>query len=262
MSSGNGYWRAVLLLAGACAVGAAATLPYLVEVAERMPRRDASAEMPPPWMLAVLVLLQAVVLFGALAALGLSAARHVGHPAGMLEAFAAGRAPAWDGRRLLSAAALGMGGGALAAAADLAWFLPRLPGDLRALTDLALWKRLLAGVLYGGINEEVMARLFLVSGLVWLGGLLWKGRDGRPAAWVWVLAIVLAALAFAAGHLPLLTAIAEPDTILVTRTLVLNGALGLLFGILYWRRGIEHAMAAHAAAHLPLQIAPHLAAAA
>ena len=176
----------------------------------------------------------------------------------MLEAFVAGRSPAWDGRRLLNAAALGIGGGALAAGVDVVWFLPRLPDDMRALTDLALWKRLLAGFLYGGINEEVMARLFLTSGLVWLGGLLWKDQDGRPAAGVWTLAIALAALAFAAGHLPLMMAVAEPNTAVVTRTLVLNGALGLLFGGLYWRRGIESAMAAHAAAHVPLQIAPHL----
>ena len=38
--------------------------------------------------------------------------------------------------------------------------------------------------------------------------------------------------------------------VLIARTLVLNGALGLLFGWLYARRNLEHAMLAHAASHV------------
>jgi hypothetical protein len=38
--------------------------------------------------------------------------------------------------------------------------------------------------------------------------------------------------------------------VLIVRTLALNGALGLLFGWLYARRNLEHAMLAHAASHV------------
>jgi membrane protease YdiL (CAAX protease family) len=41
---------------------------------------------------------------------------------------------------------------------------------------------------------------------------------------------------------------------LVTRVIVLNTVAGLVFGWLFWRRGLEAAMVAHATAHLPMQV--------
>lgn len=41
---------------------------------------------------------------------------------------------------------------------------------------------------------------------------------------------------------------------LVVRVLVLNGIAGVVYGWLYTRRGLEAAVFAHAATHLPLQI--------
>ena len=41
---------------------------------------------------------------------------------------------------------------------------------------------------------------------------------------------------------------------LVVRALVLNGVAGAAFGYLYWRHGLEAAMAGHMSAHVVLQI--------
>jgi membrane protease YdiL (CAAX protease family) len=84
--------------------------------------------------------------------------------------------------------------------------------------------------------------------LLWLGLRLTGGRGRLPLTWT---AILIAALAFAAGHLGALAGSAgSHQDVLIVRTLALNGTLGLLFGWLYARRNLEHAMLAHAASHV------------
>ncbi|MCZ7466909.1 CPBP family intramembrane glutamic endopeptidase [Rhizobium rhizogenes] len=107
---------------------------------------------------------------------------------------------------------------------------------------------LITRILYGGITEELLTRWGLMSFFAWalwrLGG---KGKI-RPAI-LWS-AIVLAAALFAAGHLPLLFAIAaQPQPSLIVTILLANLVPGLLFGWLFWRRGLEAAMFSHAFAH-------------
>jgi membrane protease YdiL (CAAX protease family) len=121
------------------------------------------------------------------------------------------------------------------------------------MMQIAFWKRLLAGVVYGGVTEELLTRLFLVSLLAWGLGFVWKAPSGLPAAGAFVVAIVLAALLFGALHLPATAAIAPLSLMLVTRALLLNGIAGVVFGFLFWRYGLEAAMFAHASAHLVLQ---------
>jgi hypothetical protein len=41
---------------------------------------------------------------------------------------------------------------------------------------------------------------------------------------------------------------------IVARSLFLNGIASLTFGYLYWGRGLESAMAAHACTHISLQL--------
>jgi len=62
----------------------------------------------------------------------------------------------------------------------------------------------------------------------------------------------VAALLFAAGHLPALLASVEPSAIWIARTLVLNTAAGIVYGWLYLRHQLEAAMAAHALTHVGL----------
>jgi hypothetical protein len=70
----------------------------------------------------------------------------------------------------------------------------------------------------------------------------------RPGyAW---LAIVASALVFGAGHLPAASAlVGRLDVEIAVFVTGANTAFGLLFGYLFWRRGLESAMVAHALAH-------------
>jgi CAAX prenyl protease-like protein len=97
-----------------------------------------------------------------------------------------------------------------------------------------------------GITEETEFRLFGLSLLAWLGGLLFHDLDGRPKLVIFWTANILFALAFGAVHLVTEAAMGIPITpLVVTATLVLNGMGGLVFGWLFWTMGLESAMLSH-----------------
>ncbi|MFF2321807.1 type II CAAX prenyl endopeptidase Rce1 family protein [Agrobacterium sp. NPDC058088] len=63
-------------------------------------------------------------------------------------------------------------------------------------------------------------------------------------------AIIMAAVLFAAGHVPILFAIiSRPQPLLIIAILLANFIPGLLFGWLFWRRELDAAMFSHAFAH-------------
>lgn len=113
-----------------------------------------------------------------------------------------------------------------------------------------------ASVLYGGIVEELMLRLFFLSLLAFL---LWKlffrkyAREEIPER-VFVIANMLAAFLFAAGHLPATAATFGTLTpLLLLRCFLMNGAGGLVFGRLYRKYGIVYAMMSHALFHVVIK---------
>jgi membrane protease YdiL (CAAX protease family) len=84
----------------------------------------------------------------------------------------------------------------------------------------------------------------------WIGWRLAR-KPAEVRAWVFWSAAVLSAILFAAAHLPLLFALLnEPPAWVIAAVMLGNTVPGLLFGWLFWRRGIEAAIMAHAAAHL------------
>lgn len=157
------------------------------------------------------------------------------------------RQPAWPLLRQRWRAAI-MGGvaGALLIS-GFALVLPALVPGASTTPPLSLPIR----VFYGGITEEVLLRWGLMTGLLWLLWRLVQNGRGKPEG-VWVmLAIALSALAFGAGHLPAAQAMLGPLTPGVSLVIISGNALfGLVAGWLYWRHGLESAVAAHVLAHL------------
>lgn len=122
-------------------------------------------------------------------------------------------------------------------------------GNLQALSVNGV----IASVLYGGVMEEVMLRLFFLSLLAFV---LWKvffrkyPRERIPTC-VFIIANVIAAILFAAAHLPA-TAVSfgELTPLLLFRCFLFNGGFGLVFGWLYRKYGIAYAMMGHALFHV------------
>jgi membrane protease YdiL (CAAX protease family) len=79
--------------------------------------------------------------------------------------------------------------------------------------------------------------------------------SGSTSRAVLVSANVLAALAFGAGHLPFAAQVFGALTApVVVQIVTLNALLGIAFGQLYARWGLEHAMVAHFAADIVLHV--------
>ena len=122
---------------------------------------------------------------------------------------------------------------------------------LREATDLTLSVPVvIASVLYGGVVEEVMLRLFMLSLLAWLGWKVFFRKAEKAPAGVIIAANVISALLFAAGHLPATVMLFEITPLVLLRCFLFNGGLGLFFGWLYRRFGIQYAMIGHALAHI------------
>lgn len=115
---------------------------------------------------------------------------------------------------------------------------------------------LMTGLLYGGVIEELMLRLFVMSLIVLI---LWKlfARSKDHTAipnWIYITAIFIAAILFAAGHLPATAQLLGLSTPILIRAFVLNGIGGLGLGYLYWKNGLSYSIYAHMIAHVFMQV--------
>lgn len=114
--------------------------------------------------------------------------------------------------------------------------------------------------LYGGLTEEILLRWGLMTFLVWLMWRMTRRGSERPAAWIFVTSIVLSAIIFGIGHLPIASLLAGGLTLPLTiYVIAANSLFGIFAGFLYWKRGLESAMIAHIFAHVVLLSAVKLA---
>ncbi len=244
--------RATIILTVVCILGSLSIMPAIIAARTRI---DAAAL--PGWELYGSAVVQSILLFGPAAFLGLWAARNmklVGAP--LVTQWAGGPKAVLSRTGLLLAAIFGILGGLALVLIDVFVFQPH-PVALRgsvtgALLTGSFWQGLAGGVLYGGINEEVLMRLFLVSVLLWAVSRIF-GPEKAASRGVVLAIIVIAALVFGIAHLPITATMTDLNTMIVVRALVLNGIVGIIAGVIYIRYGFEAAALSHAAAHIPIQ---------
>ncbi len=110
---------------------------------------------------------------------------------------------------------------------------------------------IITALLYGGVVEEVMMRLFLMSLISFILYKLFYKKEKELPIKVYVIANIASALLFALGHLPsTITAFGEITPLLLIRCLIMNGTFGAAFGWLYRKYGIQYSMIAHFGCHL------------
>ncbi len=96
----------------------------------------------------------------------------------------------------------------------------------------------------------------LMTTVAWLLWRVLQKRAGPPRASIMVASIVLAAVLFGVGHLPVAAAMGAELNAPVTMFIIAGNTIpGILFGWLYWRRGLEAAILAHALAHATATLA-------
>lgn len=109
---------------------------------------------------------------------------------------------------------------------------------------------LLATVTYGAVIEEVMLRLFFMSLVAFILHKLFGRKQHKPTVAILIVANIISAILFAAGHLPTTFTLLGNSPIIIVRCFLLNGGLGLLFGRLYRKYGLRYAMIAHGGCHI------------
>ncbi|MFQ6000424.1 MAG: CPBP family intramembrane glutamic endopeptidase [Anaerolineae bacterium] len=244
------YWREFFILLVAGILGVLAVLPYAITLLGGLPE-----EIPIPFpLLLFLQLMQNIVLLALAIGVGLFCARRVGLGAPILEGWLRGEKVEDRGRAILLPSVLvGLGVGLTIILLEMAIFAPHLPSAFQEVEPPTPWQGFLAAF-YGGIDEEIFLRLFVVSLLVWLLSRVWKDREGKPTSGGMWLAIIVAGLLFGLGHLPTTAQLTPLTPLIIARAVVLNGLAGLAFGYLYWKRGLESAMLSHFSADILLHV--------
>ncbi len=125
-------------------------------------------------------------------------------------------------------------------------FRPQLPDEFIQLGE-NMKPSLAARFLYGGFTEEILMRFGLMTLFVWLASKVFRGLNS-PAYWI---GIILSTLLFAVGHFPaVISAVDSPSTLLLAYIIIGNSVGGVIFGWLYWKKGLESAFVAHIFAHV------------
>ena len=252
-------WKIFFILLAASIVGVVAVLPYTLDLQSTA---LSELELPIPfWLLITLQVIQNAVMFAVVILLGLLAANRVGLGLPIFEAKLQGEPIGQQIKAiLLPSVLLGIFGSVLVIALDVWVFSPLLTAELGdKATALSLssqpaaWKGLLASF-YGGINEELLLRLGLMSIFVWIGRFVSKTGDGRPTLAVLWIANILAAVLFGLGHLPATATLIPITPLVVARAIALNGIVGVAAGYLYYKHGLEAAMLSHFTADIVLHV--------
>ena len=233
-------WRTLVILLACAIFGVAASFPFVLSLyADKL----ANAPLPLPVVLG-LALVQNTVLLGLMIGLGLLLTAKVGLPGTpLIDDWRAGRSIAERLRGSFQPALMtGLGVGV----AVLVMFslilhkeIPQLPIGKAAM--MPVWKRFLL-CFYGGLTEEIMMRIFVLSLLVWLLSRIWRSADGRKVFWA---ANILLAVLFGLGHLGSVIPLMPVTFNIVLGALLLNGVASIAFTSLYAKRGLEAAIIAH-----------------
>jgi len=199
----------------------------------------------------LLSIIQSIVLFSVVIFFGLVLSKHIGMGMPILQNTLEGKKQDKTLKSIIGPSVLwGILSGLLIVLLSIP-FNELIP-ELNLLNvSVTLWKSFLAAF-YGGIAEEILLRLFLVSLFVWITWKIKKTKNGTPTDFgVW-LSIILAAVFFGLGHLPATAQITTLNGIVILRAILLNGTGGIVFGWLYWKKGLESAMLAHFSADIVL----------
>jgi membrane protease YdiL (CAAX protease family) len=253
-------WKVFWILFVAALLATVLLLPYAMEV--QSSAVDLTKLPIPLSLLITLQIAQNVILFAIAIFGGLFFAGRVGLGTPILDSITRGESITDRVRAILPLSIiLGVVSTLVVLGLEIFYFKPAMLkelGDTAAAINLqtsqpAAWKGFLASF-YGGIAEEILLRLFVMSFFVWLGRFISKTSDGKPTNPVFWIANILAAVLFGIGHLPTMALLVPLTALVITRTVLLNGLIGVVCGWLYWKRGLESAMISHFSADLVLHV--------
>lgn len=225
-----------LWLAGV--VSTVLALPYIFALQHEVIAQTAM----PLWQIGLISVAQSAVLLAVAVFFGLKLAGKINLPAFVLFEQ---NTPLKENMKRIGALSIPLG---IAIAlfirfADM-FFAQYIPELIVTAEQIPFWKALLVAP-YGGVVEELLMRLFFVTLFAWLLGTIFRSTEIVKNSTIMWTAIVVASVLFGLGHLPATATILPLTPIVVVRAILLNGVGGLVFGWLYWKRGLEYSIVSH-----------------
>jgi len=180
-------WKLFFILLIGCVIASLLVIPYSLELS--LSQIEYSA------LMLLLSIIQSIVLFSVVIFFGLVLSKHIGMGMPILQNTLEGKKQDKTLKSIIGPSVLwGILSGLLIVLLSIP-FNELIP-ELNLLNvSVTLWKSFLAAF-YGGIAEEILLRLFLVSLFVWITWKIKKTKNGTPTDFgVW-LSIILAAVFF------------------------------------------------------------------
>jgi membrane protease YdiL (CAAX protease family) len=238
-------WKLFFILLVTCVITSLLVIPYSLALT--------SNEIAITPVIMLLTAAQNLVLFAVVLFFGLFFSKRIGLGLPIVQGFLEGKNQTKELKSILPPSiGLGALAGILIAILSIP-FNTLIPEFQNQDVIVPAWKGFLASF-YGGIAEEVLLRLFAVSLFVWIIYKIKKPKDDQPIRFGIWLSIILSAVLFGIGHLPATARIVPLTTVVIIRAIVLNGAGGIIFGWLYWKKGLESAILSHFSADIVLHV--------
>jgi Type II CAAX prenyl endopeptidase Rce1-like len=235
-------WVYAAVLVAASIAGSLLLVPFSAALMKQMKNQPQIVLDLMPVIMVIEVGIEAVFSI-AMVALGLGMGRSLGLVWPPLEGWdnSTGRA-----KRMRSALLLATASGIILAALFVGQ-AQLMEGAAKGKIDIKLppwWSCLMASV-GAGIREEVWLRLGLMTFFAWVfTKISRRSTPGAGAIWT---ANVLASLAFGAMHLPQAFQLIGGSLAVFAFVMIGNGIPGVVFGWLFWRKGLIAAMVSHTA---------------
>lgn len=235
------YWKTILFFGLVGLVGGFFTGIYLLDSYPAEIRQEAMAQGITETLLGLVTAVQSAGYGIVLGGLGIL----LGNATGL-----------WKDERklapkpLLITAIIAVVGGLALILSDLVFFGQYSQAIMDSYAVKPTIPYILAAVTYGAVIEEVMLRLFLMSLIAFVLNKFFGKKGEKPASWVLIASNVIAAMLFAAGHLPATLMMIGSSPMILFRCFLLNGGMGLMFGYLYRKYGLRYAMIAHGGCHV------------
>lgn len=235
------YWRTLLFFAVVGLVGGFFTGLFVLDSYPAELQQEAQAQGVTPIVMALVTAMQAAGYGVLLGAVGI----WLGKKTGLWK-----DETHFAKKSLLITLAIALIGGLALILPDLLFFGKYNEAIMNSYAAKPSVAYIIGSVLYGGVIEEVMLRLFWMTLVAFALWKLFAKQEEKPTTAILVIANVVAALLFAAGHLPATVLMIGTSPLVIARCFLLNGGFGLLFGALYRRYGLRYAMLAHGGCHI------------
>lgn len=243
-------WKMYFILLSASILSILAIMPYILTL-----QGDVLKAVPMPLTFVILIIVaQSALLFAVLTFIGLKLSNILGLEIPIIERIVAKKKIDFNVKAIIKISVLlGLLTGIAIILIDFVFLKFGLEGLFKQIS-VPIWQGFLASF-YGGISEEIVMRLFFMTFIVWLISKTTKpkGKITENKLVMWT-AILIATTLFGIGHLPITSELMALTPLVVFRALLLNGIGGVVFGWLYWKKGLESAMIAHFSTDIILHV--------